>query len=84
MCCEQPDTTPSVCSKAVVLVSQTYFIFFTSIVWKLVLYFGFMVILCVSAIGCLIGCDLVVASVFFVLLCQDLTTTESRMNVWRL
>ena len=35
-------------------------------------------------IGCLTECAFVVASVFVVLLCHDLTITESRVKVWRL
>ena len=33
------------------------------------------------AVGCLTVCSLFVASVFVVLLCRDLTTTESRVKV---
>ena len=44
--------------------------------------FGLMSILCLRAVGCLTGCALVVASVFFVLLCCDLTTTKSGVKVW--
>ena len=63
--------------------------------WQLVFYlnfnfvvyyvlFGLVVILCLCAVGSLTGCALVVASVFVVLLCHDLTTTESEVKVWRL
>ena len=61
--------------------------------WQLVFYLSFVVyyvlsgliiILCLCAVGCLTGCALVVASVFVVLLCHDLTAIESRVNVWRL
>ena len=35
--------------------------------------------------GCALGgCALLVASVFDVLMCHDLTTIESRVKVWRL
>ena len=59
--------------------------------WQLVFYlsfvvyyavFGLVTILCLCAVGCLTGCALVVASVFAVHLCRDLTTTESMVNVW--
>ena len=61
--------------------------------WQLVFYLSFVVyyavcdlviILCLCTVGCLSVCSLVVASVFIVLLCHDLTTTESRVKVWRL
>ena len=45
---------------------------------------GLVIILCLCAVGCLTGSDLVVASVFVVLLCHDLTTTESWVTVWRM
>ena len=47
-------------------------------------YLSFMVSLCVCAVGRLTGCVLVVAIVFVVQLCRDLTTTESRVKVLRL
>ena len=46
--------------------------------------FGQVIILCLCAVGCLTGCALVVASLFVVLLCRNLTTTESMVTVWRL
>ena len=67
-----------------------------SIVWQLVFYlifviwlyyyavFGLVIILCMCEVGCLTLDNLVVASVFVVLLFRDLTTPESRVKVWRL
>ena len=46
--------------------------------------FGLVTILCLCTVGCLSWCTLVVASVFVVLLCRGITTTESRLKVWRL
>ena len=43
-----------------------------------------MIILCMCEVGCLTLDDLVVASVFVVLLFRDLITPESRVKVWRL
>ena len=43
-----------------------------------------MIILCLCAVDCLIGCALAVASVFVVFMCRDLTTKYSRVKVWRL
>ena len=57
--------------------------------WQLVFYlsfvmyygvFGLVIILCLCAVGCLT----VVASVFVVLLCSELTTTESMVKIWHL
>ena len=68
----------------------------TSIVWHLVFYLKFcgVVVLCrlwysdhlMHMHSWLLdfGCVIVVASVFVVLLFRDLTTTESRVKVWRL
>ena len=56
--------------------------------WQLVFYlrfmvyyavFGLVILLCVCAVGCFTGCALVAASVF-VVLCWDLTATESRVK----
>ena len=61
--------------------------------WQLVFYFSFvlyyavfglLIIFCFSSVGCLTGCVLRVASVSVVLLCCDLTITDSRVKVWRL
>ena len=45
---------------------------------------GLVSISCVCAVVCLTGWALVVVSVFVVLLCRDVLTAESRVNVWRL
>ena len=46
--------------------------------------FGLVIIVCLSAVGWLTGCALVVTSVFVVLQCRDLSMIESRVKFWHL
>ena len=43
------------------------------VVWLYYAVVGLVIILCMCVVGCLTLCALVVASVYFVLLCRDLT-----------
>ena len=75
-------------SKTVALLSLTHnllplqLFYLSFVVYNAV--FSLVIILCLCTVGCSTGCTLVVASVFVVLLCRDLTTTESRVKVWHL
>ena len=65
------------CNTTVVVVVYLSFVVYYAV-------FGPVISLCLCAVGCSTGCVLVVASVYVVLWCHDVTTAESRVKVWRL